>query len=140
MNTTYCFWRIDWRNSVDEIKYFLSYVYTFNILPSMKRYLEVQEIQAHFFICYFLYGKVKFGSKGYSEKRLGEMTAYKSVMGMYGRYIRVGQRVKSDLVLKDFEYLRYKAIELPDDGFKKEFLSVFEQLDLHHYLQACSHE
>ena len=90
-------WRIDWRYDVDGMKYFLSYIYTFYILPTMKRYLEVQEIQAHFFICYFLYGKVKYGSNGYSEKRLSEMTAYKSVMGLYGRYIRVGQRVQSDL-------------------------------------------
>jgi len=106
----------------------------------MKRYLEVQEIQAHFFICYFLYGKVKYGSKGYSEKRLGKMSAYKSVMGLYGRYIRVGQRIQSDLVLKDFDYLRNQALALPDDGFKKAFLSVLEQLDLHHCLEACSHE
>jgi len=52
------------------------------------------------------------------------MTAYKSVMDLYGRYIRVGQRVQSDLVLKDFEYLRDKAIELPDDGFRGGYLKV----------------
>ena len=96
----------------------------------MKRYLEVKEIQAHFFITYFLYGKIKYGSRGYSEKRLGEMSAYKSVMSLYGRYIRVGQRIPIELLLKDFNHLHLQTTKLTDDEFKKAFLSVFRELDL----------
>lgn len=105
-----------------------------NILPFMKRYLEVKEIQAHFFLCYFLYSRVKYGSKGYTEERHGRLSAYKSVMGLYGRYIRVGQRIKYESLFKDFEHLQTEAEKLIDDDFKKAFLSVFQELDLRHCL------
>ena len=103
-----------------------------NILPFMKRYLEVKEIQAHFFLCYFLYSRIKYGSKGYNEERHGKLSAYKSVMSLYGRYIRVGQRIKYELLFKDFEHLRAEADKLSNDDFKKAFLSVFQELDLRH--------
>ncbi len=98
----------------------------------MKPYLEIKELHAHYFICYFSYSKVKYGSREHSPERLGRVSAYKSIMNLYGRYIRVGQRIKRELLLKDFDYLHKQILALPDDGFRKAFLSVFEELDLHH--------
>ena len=110
------------------------YISTGHILTTMKRYIEIKEIQANFFVCYFLYSKVKYGSKGYSDQRVGRMTAYKSIMKIYGKYAVTDQRILSEWVLQDFTYLRDITLCKPDDDFRKAFLVAFEELDLHRCL------
>ena len=95
----------------------------------MKRYLEHHEIRALFFRAYFMYGKVKYGSSGHSDKRLGSMTAYKSIMQLYRPFVLLEQRVKTDVIIERFEYLENKAEALTDDGFKRAFLKILHQED-----------
>ena len=95
----------------------------------MKRYLEHHELQALFFRAYFLYGKVKYGSSGYSDKRLGAMTAYKSIMQLYRPFVVLEHRVRTDAVMERFDYLESKAKALRDDGFKRAFLKTLKRED-----------
>lgn len=101
----------------------------------MRRYIEFEELMASYFVAYFLYGKVKYGSKGYSEERLGRMSAYKSVMQVYQPYLWQKERVKSDVIMERFDYLEQKAKALPDDRFRKAFLETLVQADPRHHLQ-----
>ena len=101
----------------------------------MKRYIEYEELLAAFFMAYFLYGKIKYGTKGYSEERLGSMTAYKSVMQLYRPFLLHKERVLSDLLMQHFDYLLAQAEALPDDEFKRVFLETLAQADPRRRLQ-----
>ncbi len=84
---------------------------------------------ANFFNAYFMYGKVKYGSSGYSDERLGTMTAYKSIMQLYRPFLLQRERILSDLVTQCFNYLEAQAEVLPDDEFKRVFLATLAQAD-----------
>lgn len=101
----------------------------------MKRYMEAKEIQAQFILCYFMYGKLKYGSKGYSKERLAGMSVYKSVMNLYRPFVYKRERIRSDVILRRFELLRQQAAVLADCPFKKVFFELLEQLNPHHCLQ-----
>ncbi len=101
----------------------------------MKRYIEYEELLSAFFMAYFLYGKIKYGTKGYSEERLGSMTAYKSVMQLYRPFLLQKERVLSDLVMQHFDHLQDQAEALPDDEFKRVFLATLAQADPRRRLQ-----
>ncbi|WP_345974528.1 hypothetical protein [Sulfurimonas sp. HSL3-7] len=101
----------------------------------MRRYIEFEALMASYFVAYFLYGKVKYGSKGYSEERLGRMSAYKSLMQVYQPYLWQKERIKSEVILERFRYLEQKAEALPDDRFKRAFLETLAQAAPHHHLQ-----
>jgi hypothetical protein len=95
----------------------------------MKRYMEIQEIRGRMMLAYFLYGQVKYGSKGYSEERLGRLSAYKSVMNLYRPLANANRRVKREEVLRRFDLLRKKAEALGEGGFRRAFLETLGQLD-----------
>lgn len=98
----------------------------------MRRYMEHEESMAAFFLAYFLYGKIKYGTKGYSDGRLGSMSAYKSVMQVYRPYLLQKERVRSDSIIQRFEHLEKRARALPDDKFKTAFLAALEEVDPRH--------
>jgi len=102
----------------------------------MKRYMEYEELAAAFFMAYFYYGKIKYGTKGHSEERLGSMTAYKSIMQLYRPFLLQKERVRCDLIAQRFDYLRSQAESLPDDEFKRVFLATLEKADPRRRLQA----
>jgi hypothetical protein len=93
----------------------------------MKRYMEIQEIRGRMMLAYFLYGQVKYGSKGYSEERLGRLSAYKSVMNLYRPLAYANRRIKSGEVLRRFDLLRQKAEALGEGGFRRAFLETLAQ-------------
>jgi hypothetical protein len=95
----------------------------------MKRYIEPREIQARFLLAYFLYGRIKYGSTGYSEERLARLSAYKSVMNLYRPFARENRRVRSEAVSRRFDLLHEQAAALEEGAFKRVFLETFSQLD-----------
>ena len=101
----------------------------------MRRYIEFEELVAGYFMAYFLYGKIKYGTQGQSDERLGSMTAYKSVMQLYRPFLLEKERVLSDLVIERFDYLKAQAEALPDDEFKRVFLATLERADPRRRLQ-----
>jgi hypothetical protein len=103
----------------------------------MKRYMEIQEIRGRMMLAYFRYSQIKYGSKGYSEARLGRLSAYKSIMNLYRPLADTNQRIKSQEVFWRFDLLREKAEALSDDGFRRAFLETLEQSDPRRHLQEC---
>jgi hypothetical protein len=95
----------------------------------MKRYIEEREIQARFLLAYFLYGRVKYGSSGYSEERLARLSAYKSVMNLYRPLAKEERRVKSERLLYRFDLLHAEAEALEEGAFKRAFLETLAQSD-----------
>jgi hypothetical protein len=95
----------------------------------MKRYIEEREIQARFLLAYFFYGRVKYGSSGYSEERLARLSAYKSVMNLYRPLAREHARVRSEAVLRRFDLLHERAKALEECIFKRVFLETLAQSD-----------
>jgi len=80
--------------------------------------LEYEELTAGFFMAYFLYGRIKYGTYGYSKERLGNMAAHKSVMQLYLPFLLPKERVRSDIVVQRFEYLKARVEALVRRGVK----------------------
>lgn len=97
--------------------------------------MEFEELLAAFFMAYFYYGKIKYGSREYSEARLGSMTAYKSVMQLYKPFLLKRERVLRDQIVQRFIYLQEKAEALADDEFKRVFLETLAKVDPRRRLQ-----
>lgn len=95
----------------------------------MRRYIEYQELLGRFFKAYFLYSKVKYGRKRHTERRLGELIAYKSVMRLYWPLLSKRGRVHSDRVMQRFEQLEEKVRTLPDSSLKKVLLETLMEMD-----------
>lgn len=87
---------------------------------------------AGYFMAYFLYGKVKYGSSDYSEERLGKMSAYKGVMQIYSPYLWQKERIRSEAITERFTYLEQKGKALKDDDFKRAFLEALGKVDRRH--------
>jgi len=98
-------------------------------MKPMKRYLEPDQIKGRFFLLYFLYGKVKYGTRGSDMERLGRMSAYKAMMNLY-RTLAIGEgRVLQIRIDTDVESLCNLArTTLPSGEFQNTFLSTISHL------------
>ncbi len=95
----------------------------------MKRYLEPSQIKSRFFLLYFLYGKVKYGSKGSDAERLGRMSAYKAMMHLYRPMVLINKRVLiSEAEARTVALCQKARRELPDGDLLQSFLLTVEGL------------
>ncbi|MEA1920507.1 MAG: hypothetical protein U9N52_11750 [Campylobacterota bacterium] len=91
------------------------------------RYIERDQIKARFFLMYFLYSRVKYGTKGSDMHRLGKMSAYKAMMLIYKDYTLSGERILSVHVEYTLQALCKKAQRMvPKGEFQEMFIQTVE--------------
>lgn len=95
----------------------------------MKSYIEIDELQARAMLAYFLYGRLKYGMRGYSEARLAGMSGYKSAMLLYLSCAQQHRRMRQEEVAERFEQLRESVRRLPRSEFRQMLLQTLAQMD-----------
>ncbi|MBN2896150.1 MAG: hypothetical protein JXK05_09715 [Campylobacterales bacterium] len=98
----------------------------------MKRYLEPDQIQARFFLLYFLYGRTRYGSKGNDAQRIGALSAYRAMMNLYKPMALRRERVliaeTRSLTLALCDKARR---ELPEGALLDAFLDTIETINVY---------